>query len=239
MALMRQDTVLVTGASRGIGFACAERLLSEYGCQVAITARDPAGLEAARQQLAEKGRVIALQCDHADSKQIANSWERLLQLTGPPAGVIANVGDNPVHRLGPRKAHNADYDVLLSCLRTNLVNTLYLLQLCIKEWRSRGGNIVLIGSQAYRYGIPGQIAYNVSKSGLVGLKNSLVSEYGKRGIYCQLVNPGLVLNERTRRLRATVAEQTISEAEVAAAVCQALWQPEQFGNGAELNVPAA
>src|SRR5690606_5401694 len=111
----------------------------------------------------------------------------------------------------------------------------------LKQMRSnRYGRIVLMGSQAYRHGIPGQALYNLCKSSLVGLKNSVVSEYSSSQVFCHLLNPGVVLNERTRNLReknpGLALQQAIPESAVALAAQRLLCINEISGNGQEIDI---
>ncbi|MFZ5602713.1 MAG: hypothetical protein ACOY7J_09685, partial [Pseudomonadota bacterium] len=87
---------------------------------------------------------------------------------------------------------------------------------------------------------PGQALYNLGKSSLVGLKNSVVSEYGGNNIFCHLLNPGLVLNERTERLRQKnpqlVEQKGVTEMEVAQAAQRLLCIADLAWNGQEMDI---
>ena len=229
---------LITGASSGIGFACANKLAENGFAQIIITARTVDSLRYASHLIESRYpdvSVIPIRCDHANEKDVEDLTIKLAAENQIPDTVIANIGDNPVHRLGPRKSAGISASELLQTFSTNLVNTHILLAFLLKFFGRNGGRIALVGSQAFRYGVKGQLPYNVSKSALVGYKNTLVSEYGHKGVLCHLVNPGLVLNKRTETLRKKLtAAGCVSEAQVAECIYDTLFQTSQ--NGIEIDI---
>lgn len=236
-------TILVTGSSHGIGKQCVRTLLEQGADSIVLTGRNIESLHATIEELESLGfehtKMQAFVCDQAEKSDIDTLINNLKRINGDlPSLVIANVGDNPVHRLGAKKVHNTDYDSVEQCFRTNTLHTFYLLSHLLDTMRrTRFGRIVLVGTQAYQQGIPGQLAYNLSKSALVGLKNTIVSEYGKAGIYCHLVNPGVVENARTEKLREKISGlQVVSEKQVANTVVEALSLNENVHNGLELSI---
>lgn len=231
--------VLITGASSGIGFACAQVLVQAGARHLLITGRDVDRLATAQTQLQRQGvRVDVCVCDQRERDDV----ERLLaylDANGWPAAFIANVGVNPVHEYGPKKLHSIDFDLMDQVITTNITHTVFLLSRIVKAMRAqRSGSIVLMGSQAWQHGIAGQALYNLCKSSLIGLKHSVVSEYGGSGIFCHLLSPGVVLNERTRRLRQHHPElerqQGVTEAAVASAVLQLLCIQDAAHNGQDI-----
>jgi len=189
-------------------------------------------------------RVELMQCDHSNTEQVNQLTAQLLAAEPPehsliPTAVIANVGMNPVHQLGPKKVATTSNELLLSTFHTNVANTHALLAPLFKRYKQQGGKVVLTGSQAYQFGVRGQLAYNVSKAALVGYFNTVRSEFSGRNVYCHLINPGVVENRRTANLRSKNANisgeiKISSEADVANAICQALMQNEQ--HNLQLNI---
>ncbi len=238
----RAFTTLVTGASAGIGFQVAQRLATTAPGPLVITGRNQARLDEAVASLQGRsgGPVRGVVCDQRHRTSIDQLLEALHGLP-PVLQLVANVGVNPVHQQGPGRTHSTDYALFADTLTTNVTHTFYLLSRLLPAMRqARAGRIVLVGSRAYRYGLPGQVSYNVSKSALVGLKNTIVSEYGAAGIGCHLVNPGIVLNERTERLRRRLpaAEQPrpLTEAQVAEAIVSLLADANAEPRGRELDL---
>ena len=179
--LLSHET-MITGASSGIGYALAENLASAGARSLIISGRKPLKLKEAKESLlnAGCGNVATVVMDQSQIATIETGLNQLFDQGFNPSILVCNVGINPVHDSGAKKIHATDYQQFIDTFTTNVANTFYLVRSCLKGMReSRFGRIFLIGSQAYRYGIPGQSSYNVSKSALVGLMNTLNNEYQK------------------------------------------------------------
>lgn len=236
--------VLVTGASEGIGLETLYRLLDAGVFNLILTGRNEAKLTAAQHNLTEyhpKAKVSFYVCDHSVSDQVDDLVNTLLAESKEtsesflPDVIIANVGVNPIHEFGPKKAANTDAESLLENFNTNVVNAHRLIAPLLMSLVRSKGRVVLIGSQAYLWGIKGQMAYNVSKAALVGYKNTLVSEYGTKGLSCHLINPGIVPNHRNEKIRAVIGESISTPKEdVVKAIIYALNETNK--NGLEINI---
>lgn len=231
--------VLITGASSGIGFACAQALVQAGARHLLLTGRDSDKLASARAALQQPGVCIDVQVCDQGSRADVEQLVAYLDAHGWPGVFIANVGVNPVHTYGPKKLHGLDLDFMEQTIATNITHNVFLLSRVVKAMRARRtGRVLLVGSQSWHYGIAGQALYNLCKSSLLGLKNSVVSEYGSNGIYCHLLSPGVVLNERTRKLReqhpALAAQQGVTESEVASAVLALLRINDPARNGQDV-----
>ena len=243
MSSLATSATLITGASAGIGLQTAYCLASKSAQPIIITGRDVDRLESVARELslASECKVFPITCDHSQKASIEQLFEKLAALPFPVFNVIANVGENPVHQHGPSKTHNTAYDVFSQILTTNLIHTFYLVSHLLQTMRQqRYGKIVLIGSQAHKHGIPGQVSYNVSKSGLSGLKNTVVSEYASANIFCHLLEPGLVLNARTERMRKRLPllaeQQGVTEEQVAHTIVELLSIEDLALNGQEVSL---
>jgi 3-oxoacyl-[acyl-carrier protein] reductase len=185
--------VLVTGASRGIGRAIAQRLAAD-GFRVALGYRSgkAEAEDAAAAIEAVGGSAHCLGFDVADREACAEVLGADLAAAGPYWGVVCNAG---VHADAPFPALSAEsWDRVL---RTNLdgfYNVLHPVVMPMVRAHA-GGRIVAISSVAGLAGNRGQVNYAASKAGLVGAAKSLAQELAKREITVNCVAPGLIETE--------------------------------------------
>jgi len=188
---MKSEKVwLITGASRGIGLAVAERVLAA-GDRVAILARG-ADIENIASRLGES--CMACRADITRRDQIDESVAKVLAKWGRIDVVVNNAG---AHRGG--KLHRLTQEDWQTVLDTNLTGALNVITATSAEL-SKGGAIVNIGAVVGFRGFPGDAAYAASKAGIAGLTRALAIEPAPRGISVNLVIPGLVLTEMTGAL---------------------------------------
>lgn len=224
---MLDEPILITGSSSGIGFALARELADAGAKTLILSARNPQKLDSACSEISGFGttQVTGLILDQQERASVEQACANLEKQQLTPLTIICNVGMNPVHQTGPRKVQSTDPAQIIDSFNTNVVNALVLVQRYLPLMRkAKFGRLLFVGSQAYRYGMPGQVSYNLSKSALVGLVNTLNSEYAKSRIMARLCNLGIISNERTRQLRRTLhnAMVILSEEEAARKLCQQL-----------------
>lgn len=170
---------LVTGGSRGIGLAIAQKLAAS-GHRVAITynSTPPAA--------AEELGLFAVQANVTDVEQIDRAFTEIEEKFGPVEILVANAGitrDNLVLRMSD--------DDFTSVIETNLTGTYRASKRAIKNMmRARWGRIVFISSVVGLGGQAGQANYAASKAGLVGLGRSLAKEFASRNVTVNIVAPG-------------------------------------------------
>jgi 3-oxoacyl-[acyl-carrier protein] reductase len=191
--------VLVTGASRGIGLACAEWFLAR-GDRVAVTSRS-GGVEA---DLSSAGdRLLALACDVTDPDQVNAAFSVIEETWGPVEVLVANAGITR-DTLVLRMSEEAWSDVI----DTNLTGVFRVAKRALtKMIRLHRGRIIMISSIGAFVGLPGQANYAASKAGLVGMARSMAREVASRTITVNVVAPGLV---QTNML-AELGEERMSE----------------------------
>jgi len=190
-ATQRQDSdptgriALVTGGSRGIGRAIAERLQTS-GFRVAATYRSgdvPAG-------------VLGVPCDITDQAQVETAFGTVEAELGPVEVLVANAGitrDTLLMRMT-----DEDWDAVIA---TNLTGAFRVARRAARPMlRQRFGRMVFISSVVGQLGSAGQVNYAASKAGLVGLARSLARELGSRGITANVVAPGFIETEMTAEL---------------------------------------
>jgi 3-oxoacyl-[acyl-carrier protein] reductase len=183
-------TVLVTGASKGIGRAIARRLARDGFHIVVHYGADRAGAEATLADIAAAGgggRVIGF--DVADRSNCAAAIAADLEVNAAYYGVVLNAGiarDNAFPAMP-----GEDWDAVL---RTNLDGFYNVLQPAIMPMVSarRGGRIVTLSSLAGIAGNRGQTNYSAAKAGIIGATKALAIELAKRNITVNCVAPGLI-----------------------------------------------
>ena len=198
---LKDKVCVVTGASRGIGRACAEELRGA-GARVAVCASHaapevPAG-------------VLSQKCDVSDSTEVARFFRDVERHLGPPDVVVLNAG---VLERGPIEDFTeAQWDRVLG---VNLKGAFLCAKAAWPALRRTRGRIVAVGSISGTLGTPQAAAYNASKWGLTGFVKSLAEEGREQGIFCAVVLPGSV---DTDMLRKTPFPPKIQPGEVAQVV---------------------
>jgi 3-oxoacyl-[acyl-carrier protein] reductase len=179
---------LVTGASQGIGRACALRL-ARSGATVALAARSQEKLnEVVSEIAAAGGKAAAFPMDVSEEEQIKAAFKAALAQFGKIDILVNNAGitrDQLVMRM-----KRADWD---SVLHTNLTSAYLCTQQAISSMlKQRWGRIINITSIFGQMGQAGQANYAASKAGLIGLTMAIAREVASRNITCNAVAPGLI-----------------------------------------------
>ena len=183
-------SVLVTGASKGIGKAIACRLGRE-GFDIAVHYHsDRDGAEETARLISEAGGTARLlRFDVADRDSCRHVIESDVEVHGPYYGVVSNAGicrDNAFPALT-----DEDWDAVI---RTNLDGFYNVVQPCVMPMvrARRGGRIVTLSSISGLVGNRGQVNYSAAKAGIIGATKALAIELGKRKITVNCVAPGLI-----------------------------------------------
>jgi 3-oxoacyl-[acyl-carrier protein] reductase len=189
-------SVLVTGASRGIGRAVS-RLLVQLGHEVVgvYRSRD----DQAQSLVAATGgqQLRMVRADLGVAQEVEELVSDGLLGTEALAGAVLSAGIS--HR-GPFDAPVTAWggDALVEELRVNLEAPLRLLRALLRaDALARGASVVMIGSNLARRGLPGKVIYAAAKAGLEGAVRSLAHELGPRGIRINAVSPGLLRTDMT------------------------------------------
>jgi len=204
-------TVLITGASAGIGLACARRF-AQAGARVVLVARGAEALERARAEIAAIGPALAIAADVA----APGGPERIV--SGALAGfgalhvVVNNAG---FHARGPF-GDQRDAD-LAAMVDVNLRAPILLSRLALPHLIATGrGAVVNVASLAGKVPVPGSVAYSATKFGLRGFSMALADELRGTGVTVSCVSPGPVDTQFIMAELDTVTDLTMSQPLVSA-----------------------
>ncbi|MCH9698976.1 MAG: 3-oxoacyl-ACP reductase FabG [Gammaproteobacteria bacterium] len=190
---MNDNTVLVTGASRGIGRAIASRLAQDGYNLVLHCNTQIDKLQALQSDLQHKpGSIRLLQFDIADRQSVENSLTKDIEQHGAYYGVVCNAGiarDNAFPVLS-----GEDWDQVIDTNLSGFYNVLQPLVMPMIQ-RRQPGRIVTLSSVSGLIGNRGQVNYSAAKAGIIGATKALALELAKRKITVNCVAPGLIETE--------------------------------------------
>ncbi len=232
---------LVTGASQGIGRACALKL-AEAGATVAVAARSQERLNELVAGITEAGgKAAAFPMDVADEEQIKAAFKAALTQFGKIDILVNNAGitrDQLVLRM-----KRADWDAVL---HTNLTSAYLCIQQVLGSMlKQRWGRIINITSLFGQMGQAGQANYASSKAGVIGLTMAIAREIASRNITCNAVAPGLIETAMTSVLSEDFKQNALkmiplgrigTPQDVANAVCFLASEEAAYITGHVLNV---
>ncbi|MCK0767423.1 MULTISPECIES: 3-oxoacyl-ACP reductase FabG [Chromohalobacter] len=192
------DTILVTGASRGIGRATALRLAHD-GFDIVLHYRSrEQDAERVAEEIRALGREARLLCfDVADRDQARTLLEADIEAHGTYFGVVCNAGitaDNPFPALT-----GDDWDSVVHTNLDGFYNVLHPLVMPMIR-RRKPGRIVTIASMSGLIGNRGQVNYSAAKAGIIGATKALAIELAKRHITVNCVAPGWIDTDMTHHL---------------------------------------
>lgn len=188
---------LVTGGSRGIGRAIAERLAGD-GHTVAVNYAHNAGAaeEVVAAIEAEGGTAFAVGGDVGSQGDVDALFAEIAERAGPIGILVNNAGitrDDLLLRMSP--------EAWAEVIATNLTSNFLCSKAALRGMlRARWGRIISIGSVSGIYGNPGQTNYAATKAGVIGFAKSLAKEVGSRNITVNVVAPGFITTELTAEL---------------------------------------
>jgi NAD(P)-dependent dehydrogenase (short-subunit alcohol dehydrogenase family) len=186
---VRGKCAVVTGASKGIGYAIAEALAGA-GAHVVISARNEAEVQEAARRLNEvsEGEVVGVASDVRRFEDVRRMIGTAVERFGGVDILVNNAGVGgfgPVDQMEPEKWHQV--------IETNLNGVFYCCHEAIPVMRRRGGGwIINIASLAGKNPLPGGAAYNASKFGLVGFSEALMLDVRQDDIRVNYIMPGSV-----------------------------------------------
>ena len=241
-------TLLITGASRGIG-AAAALLAAERGWDVAVNyTRDAAAAEAVAAQVRAAGRrALVIQADVADEAQVLAMFARLDAEWGPLGGLVNNAGVVDVaSRVDAMSAAR-----IQRMFAVNVFGTMWCAREAVKRMSTRhggsGGSIVNLSSVASRLGSPAQyVDYAAAKGAIDVFTLGLAREVATEGVRVNAIRPGIIDTdihasggqpERARQLASQIPMQRPGRAdEVATMILWLLSDEASYTTGAVIDV---
>jgi 3-oxoacyl-[acyl-carrier protein] reductase len=202
---MPNRVAFVTGASRGIGKACA-LALADAGARVALAARSKDKLEEVAAEIRSRSaEAYVVELDLASDESIKNAFAVTAKEFGRIDILVNNAGitrDNLALRM-----RRDDWNAVLE---TNLTGAFRAIQQVLQGMmRERWGRIINITSVVGEAGNAGQANYAASKAGLIGLTKSMAQEMASRQITVNAVSPGFIETDMTSGLSGEIKEKVL------------------------------
>ncbi|MEM9249536.1 MAG: SDR family oxidoreductase [Pseudomonadota bacterium] len=195
MTRLSEKTIVVTGASKGIGAAIAATMVAGGATVIAHYGRDRAGAEAAVRSAAP-GKAHLLQADFADMAEVDQFWAAAAQASKGRIDVLVN-NAGIMHLTGgiedPIEAWEADW---AEAIAINVHAPARLMRHAVRGWLGAGqpGAIIGIGSWVTTRGSsnPGAISYAASKAAIAAATKTVARNYADKGILAYVIAPGVV-----------------------------------------------
>lgn len=193
--ILQGRRVLVTGASRGLGFEFASRIVQAGGSVVLADILDVEVNQAAERLSAQGFAAYALAFDQADPESVARCAEQAAALLGGLDGLVNNAA---MTHSGGKSLEQLEIDVWDQVMRINVRGNWLMSRACLGALRASGnGSIVNLASDTPMWGAPNLLAYVASKGAIMAMTRSMARELGGDNITVNAVAPGLTLVEAT------------------------------------------
>jgi NAD(P)-dependent dehydrogenase (short-subunit alcohol dehydrogenase family) len=187
MDVFQGKSILITGASSGIGRATALRL-ARHGAPVALVSRNRDALDQVRQEIEQAGgKAIVLPADVTNPEQVRDAVEGAVQTFGKLDILLASAG------LSMRAYfEGSSLAALEQVMRVNFFGTLYATHFALPHVKKTKGSLVAVSSLTGKRGIPSYAVYGASKFAIQGLYEALRLELMPDGVHVGVVSPAFV-----------------------------------------------
>lgn len=187
---VRSRIAIVTGGSAGIGFAIAQKFISD-GIQTIIVGRDEKKLDSAKALLGDL--CHPLQCDLSNLSSIPGLIEGVVKRFGQVDILVNNAGINMKKDF--TEVTDEEFQHIIT---TNLSSIFTISREVTKHMLTKkSGSIINISSMAAQYGLPKVIAYSASKAAIDGMTRAMAVELSPRGIRVNAIAPGFIVTAMT------------------------------------------
>ena len=199
---------LITGASRGIGYAIA-RALAKDGVDIAGIDINISELQSAMKVIGDSTgrRTLAIQADVGEFASMENAAAEVIKVFDKISILVNNAGitrDNLILRM-----KDSEWD---DVMRINLTGTFNCTRAVIKGMvKNRYGRIISIASIVGLMGNSGQANYAASKAGIIGFTKSIAREYANRGVTANAIAPGFIETEMTKKLPEDITKALLGQ----------------------------
>jgi len=220
---LKNKIAVITGGSRGIGYATAEAFLRE-GATVILTASSPENADRAAKRLLEsypRGRVEGISPDLTDLESVGNAFARIEEKYGRIDILVNNAG---ISESTPFDKYTGD--IFDKVMDLNVKAVFHASRAVVDGMAARGEGVILnTSSMVSVYGQPSGLAYPTSKFAVNGMTLSLARELGRKGIRVNAVAPGITETDMMRAVPKEVIEPLIAQIPL-----RRLGKPEDVAN---------
>ena len=214
---------IVSGASRGLGYASAAELVAD-GARVVIASRSQESIDAAALRLGAPDRVIAIAADLAEPDAADRLVAAALESFGRLDGAVISVGGPP-----PGTAAEVDDDAWRGAFESVFLGPLRLAKAALSATQS-AVSVTIVLSTSVRSPIAGLAVSNGLRPGLAMAAKTLADEYGPRGSRVNVVLPGRIATDRMTQLDEASGDAQESRARNSAGIPLGRYgRPEEFG----------
>ena len=194
--ILQNKVAVVTGGSRGIGKAIAEKFAAEGASVAILYSSNSASADAVLEEIRNAGGTAkAYQCHVENSDEVGKTIDEVVNDLGKIDILVNNAGITRDKLLMMMKEE--DFDDVISVNLKGAYNTMR--KVCPMLARQRWGRIINLSSIAGINGNAGQVNYSASKAGLIGMTKSAAREFAGRGITVNAIAPGFVETDMTEK----------------------------------------
>lgn len=207
---MNNKTVVISGASSGLGYQISKELL-DVGAKIIMIGRDKKKLSNSKKELINNtlnDKIITYHADISNKIDINNFSKFLIEENLFIYGLVNNAGINP-SREDILSTKNKDWE---KTINTNIYGTYYLTKVIIKNMlQNESGSIVNISSIAGISGMKKRFSYMVSKSAMIGITKSIAMDYSNNNIRSNCICPGYVKTPLTKNYLSSLGDKSLEK----------------------------